>query len=75
MRIERAEGRRRPARPGLGIALVAGVAACGSDYDLVGGVDVNPGDVTECEFLPVPGTRISEYACNPVFPGESDERR
>ena len=51
-----------------------GTAFCGSDYDLVGGVDVNPGDVTECEFTPVPGTRASEYACNPVFPGDDDER-
>ena len=41
---------------------------CRSDYDLYGDVDVNPGDVTECAFTPVSGTKISEYDCNPVFP-------
>ena len=54
------------------VAVLACGVSCGSDYDLVGGVDVNPGDVTECEFTPVPGTRVSEYACNPVFPGDDD---
>ena len=54
---------------GLGLTLTS----CFSDYELVGGVDVNPGDVTECAFTPVSGTKISEYDCNPVFPEDGED--
>ena len=43
---------------------------CASDYELKGAIpDVNPGDVTDCDFSPVAGTKISMYDCNPVFTG------
>ena len=42
--------------------------SCASDYELKGAPpDVNPGDVTECDFSPVSGTQLSSYDCNPVF--------
>lgn len=44
------------------------LGACSSEYDVIGErPDVDPGEVTECEFTGVTGTRISEYDCNPVF--------
>lgn len=49
----------------LALALIAG---CKSDYELTGDrPDVDPGEVTECGFTGVEGTRISRYDCNPVF--------
>ncbi len=50
------------------------VAACAPDYELVQGpVDVDPGDVLECPFSPIPGTRMSVYDCNPVFSGTDED--
>ncbi|MEC7984002.1 MAG: hypothetical protein VX278_02490 [Myxococcota bacterium] len=46
------------------------LTACASEYEIKGErPDVNPGDVTECSFSPVSGTKISSYDCNPVFSG------
>lgn len=43
--------------------------ACTQDYELAKGpVDVNPGDVTECDFTRVEDTSFYSYDCNPVFP-------
>ena len=44
--------------------------ACASDYEIYAEKpDVDPGLVTECDFTPVTGTKISQYDCNPVFDG------
>lgn len=41
---------------------------CAVDYELSGErPDVNPGDVLDCPFSPVPGTKMQSYDCNPVF--------
>lgn len=48
--------------------LVLALGGCQNDYDILPGpVDVDPGDVTECGFTPISGTRMSSYDCNPVF--------
>ena len=50
------------------------IASCGTEYEVVQGpVDINPGDVAECGFTPISGTKMSVYDCNPVFTG-SDEQ-
>ena len=60
-------------KPFVGIAVITlAVGGCRSDYSLIGGVDVNPGAVTECDFTPVSGTKISQYDCNPVYPQNED---
>jgi hypothetical protein len=42
--------------------------ACKNDYEFTAvPVDVNPGDITECDFTPISGTQVSRYDCNPVF--------
>ena len=53
----------------LSLAAVAALSmACASDYDLKGKeVNVDPGQVTDCPFTPVSGTKISIYDCNPVL--------
>lgn len=44
------------------------LAACGSDYEVVPApVDVDPGDVTPCDFTRIEGTAFWSYDCNPVF--------
>lgn len=55
-----------------GLLVVCSLVACTSDYQVLAPVDVNPGDITDCPFSPVSGTRFSRYDCNPVFTG-SDE--
>jgi len=53
---------------GLLGALCVVQLSCASDYQFTGlRPDVDPGDVTECPFVPVPGTKLSRYDCNPVF--------
>jgi hypothetical protein len=52
--------------------LIAGLClfslSCDSDYRLTGArPDVDPADVTQCPFIPIEGTRLSQYECNPVF--------
>jgi len=48
--------------------------ACASDYEIKGReVNVDPGQVTDCPFTPVPGTKISVYDCNPVFENDDEE--
>ena len=43
--------------------------SCNSEYDLKGErPDVDPGEVTECPFEPIAGTKMSQYSCNPVYP-------
>ena len=53
----------------VGLAMLATLClSCDSDYRLTGTrPDVDPGDVTQCPFLPIEGTRLSQYECNPVF--------
>ena len=42
--------------------------SCAPEYELQPErPNVDPGDVTECPFTPVEGTRLSRYDCNPVF--------
>ena len=49
---------------------IAILFSCASDYEILGAKpDVDPGLVTECDFIPVSGTKISQYDCNPVFDG------
>jgi hypothetical protein len=44
------------------------VGGCANDYELQGErPNVDPGEVTDCGFTGVSGTRISRYDCNPVF--------
>lgn len=55
----------------LAVLLLCG--ACRSDYDIGSGpVSVNPGDLTDCEFTPIPGSKMSRYDCNPIFSGSSN---
>ncbi len=57
-------------RAALALALLAG---CGQEYQVVQGpVDINPGDIAECGFSPISGTRLSVYDCNPVFAGSGE---
>jgi hypothetical protein len=43
-------------------------AACETDYeDYFTPVQVDPNEVTTCEFEPISGTRLSRYACNPLI--------
>jgi hypothetical protein len=56
------------------LALFSLLAACGSDYELnPEPVDVDPGDVTECEFSPTESSGFYEYDCNPVFTTTGEE--
>ena len=48
------------------------LCACASDYELKGALpDIDPGDITECPFSPISGSKISSYDCNPVYPNEA----
>ena len=49
------------------ITPLALMAACVSDYEVVQRHDVDPGEVTECDFTRVGETEFYEYDCNPVF--------
>ena len=50
--------------------LLALFACVSSDYEIYAEKpDVDPGLVTDCDFIPVAGTKISQYDCNPVFDG------
>lgn len=49
---------------------IAALAACTQEYEVIQGpVDIDPGDVAECGFSPISGTKLSVYDCNPVFTG------
>lgn len=49
------------------------LAACNQDYEILADhPNVDPGDVTECGFTPISGTRLSVYDCNPVFAGTGE---
>ncbi|TNE86943.1 MAG: hypothetical protein EP330_20255 [Deltaproteobacteria bacterium] len=51
-----------------GLFVLLALAGCKNDYELSGErPNVDPGEVTECGFTGVTGTRISRYDCNPVF--------
>ncbi len=53
--------------------LAIGVA-CQQDYALTDGpVNLDPGDVTACDFSPIVGTKMSTYDCNPVFHSTDEE--
>jgi hypothetical protein len=55
------------------ILISINLLSCSSDYELMGEKpNVDPGSVTDCLFSPVPGTKVSVYDCNPVFPGEEE---
>lgn len=59
----------------LGLFILGAFAGCEQDYNLAPQpVDVDPGDITECGFTPIAGTRFSRYDCNPVFKGAGDSR-
>ncbi len=48
--------------------------SCTQDYDLIEPVDVDPGDVTDCDFTQVEDTEdFYEYDCNPVFTTSGEE--
>jgi len=49
-------------------------AGCAKDYEIVPKApDVDPGEVTPCGFTTIPGTKLSEYDCNPVFDGSGED--
>lgn len=53
------------------LALLA-LAGCDQEYQVIHApVDVDPGDIAECGFSPISGTKLSVYDCNPVFTGAS----
>jgi len=42
--------------------------SCHSDYEIIARKpDVDPADVTNCGFEPIPSTKMSRFQCNPVF--------
>ena len=42
--------------------------ACHSDYQIMARKpDIDPADVTNCDFEPISSTRMSRFLCNPVF--------
>jgi hypothetical protein len=44
------------------------LAGCSTDYEFIPEPpDVDPGEVTECDFTRLPGTDFYSYDCNPVF--------
>ena len=50
--------------------MLLALLACASDYEILAAKpDVDPGLVTECDFTPLAGTKVSQYECNPVFDG------
>ena len=50
------------------LPLLALFTGCAQDYEIVNEpVDVDPGDVTECDFTKYEQTDFYEYDCNPVF--------
>ncbi|MBJ95105.1 MAG: hypothetical protein CMP23_11620 [Rickettsiales bacterium] len=58
----------RATLPVVLVVLCSLALSCTSDYRLTGArPDVDPGDVTQCPFVPIEGTRLSSYECNPVF--------
>jgi hypothetical protein len=62
--------------PLRGVLLVGAplVAACGQEYDVLSHPPaVDPEDVTECPFSPIPGTRFQRYDCNPVFTSSDED--
>lgn len=51
----------------LAVLALALLGAC-QDYTISGGLpNVDPSQITECGFTPIPGTKLSRYDCNPVF--------
>jgi len=55
-------------------SLALSLFSCNSDYELTGErPDVNPGDVTDCPFSPISGTKLSAYDCNPVFESTNED--
>src|SRR5690606_38062414 len=56
------------------LPIAALLAACSNEYSVTQGpVDVDPADITECPFTPIPGTRYQRYDCNPVFSGTDED--
>ena len=50
------------------------VLSCTSDYDIhPQKPDIHPADITECDFIPVKNTRMSQYSCNPILTEEIEE--
>ena len=69
----------KPIRTSLTLLVLCGaVGACDQDYSISAQPpEVNPEDVTECDFSPIGGTTsqsslFRRYDCNPVFT-DSDE--
>ena len=54
------------------VFVIGPLTACQSDYNLYDGIDINPGQVTDCAFTPISGTKISQYDCNPVYPQNAE---
>ncbi len=47
---------------------------CAKDYEIIPKApEVDPGDVTPCDFTEIPGSPVLEYDCNPVFDGAGEE--
>lgn len=64
----------RTAPTSLLIFFIAAIAGCDQEYSITSKpVDLDPGDVTSCDFTPVPGTRLRRYDCNPVFAGAGED--
>jgi len=50
------------------------IPSCAQEYDVTQRVDVDPDDVTECDFEEVDDARgFSRYTCNPVFETSGEE--
>lgn len=60
-------------RRALGALAALALASCGQEYDVIQGpVNIDPGEVAECGFSPISGTKFSVYDCNPVFSGTGE---
>ena len=44
---------------------------CSSDYEIVAQKpNIDPADITTCDFSPIETTRFHEYSCNPILQEE-----
>ncbi len=54
--------------------LFASLFSCESDYDIVPRLpDIDPSEITACDFVPIANSRLSRYRCNPIFPNTNDQ--
>jgi hypothetical protein len=58
----------------LAAAAIAGISGCFTEYEVTAEkVEVDPGDVTECDFSQVEDTDFWRYDCNPVFAASGED--